>query len=397
MHASLKLLLSAVTIYCVLPLPWIVWRPEGIFYTFNLHLLIEISIIFGVFLAAWSIGAYIGRRQPLFQSSERSKRSAQTIGMWLVFATLCCSTLANGFLFSIDALTIDEITGRPRIPILTALGSAHIFGLIYSACLLFSTEKQERSKWLSLLIAATLLFTIGIGLIEGRRTAVILPLVIYLTLAIISGRTATLKKFLIISPAFVALFGFTTYFRTTGAEDSYLEEDVLFIAGDALVGRIGNALLILDPILDHRKDELNQLDPKTLSALFFNLPHFGLVRPPFETSFGNELGQQLGLLPPENDFTGINSGWIGELILNGGLAAVAIGGVLLGGLATFAWDLLPQSSSPGLFLRVMVVIFVISGFQMEIPFPIISLLRALFIALTLIWLENKICRWRARN
>ena len=389
MLASRRLLLLAFTLYAILPLPWILWRPEGLFYSFDTAILPIVALAGALFVAGWMTGEAARLRGGWFAGDAGAADQHWPAAQWAVVLGLLCSAAANVALYMMGALVIDESTGRERVPVLTTLGSAHIFSLIYSGCLLFCADKRRRPSRANVaLAAASVLATIAVGLIEGRRTAVALPVVVYIALALITNRRRLLRILLWTTPLFFALVAVTTYTRTTLGEDVDVPDSALLIGGDALVGRLGNPLLILDPILDNIRNERHPLDPQTPRSIAADLPNLGLVSAPFETGFGNELGRDLGLLPQDNDFTGINSGWIGELLLYAGLPAVFLGGIVLGFLAASAWQLIAVAHPAGLFLRVMVVIFVTSGFQMEVAFPIASLVRATAIALVLAALER---------
>lgn len=389
MLATRRLLLLAMLLYAIIPLPWILWRPEALFYSFDPGKLPVIGLATALFLAGWMLGETARPRGAWFEPDNmESARQHWPAANAAIVAALLCSLAANVALYAMGALTIDEATGRQRVPGLTALGSAHIFALIYSGCLLFSVDAGSRSRTTVVLAVASVMATVGVGLVEGRRTAVVLPVVVYIALALVTGRRRVLRILLWTTPIFFALVALTTYSRTTVGDDVDIPDSALLIGGDALVGRLGNPLLILDPILENIQVERKPFQPHTLRSALAALPTFGLVPPPFETGFGNELGRDLGLLPEDNDFTGINSGWIGELLLSGGFPAVLLGGAALGLLAATAWQLIAAEHPAGLFLRVMVVIFVLSGFQMEVAFPIASLVRATAIALTLALLER---------
>ena len=389
MLASRRLLLLAIGLYVVLPLPWILWRPEALFYRFDLDKLPAIALAGLVFVVGWMVGEALRLRGDRFAADAAADDPRWPAATGAILLALACSLAANLVLYSMGALTIDESTGRARIPVVTTLASAHIFALIYSGCLIFTSRAPRLPRGMLVLALLSVAATVGVGLVEGRRTAVVLPIVVYIALAIVSGRRRLLRALLWTTPVFIALVAFTTYSRTTVNEDAAdIPDAAWLIAGDAAVGRLGNPLLILDPILDNIRQERQPLDPRTLQSVFADLPNFGLVNAPFETGFGNELGRDLGLLPPDNDFTGINSGWIGELLMVGGHAAVFVGAVVLAFLAASAWQLISVAHPAGLFLRVMTVIFVISGFQMEVAFPIASLVRAAAIALVLAFLER---------
>lgn len=398
MPATRKLLLLSVVLYALLPLPWVVWRPEGLFYRFELQLLPQIGASFALFAAGWFLGERLAPMRNAFAADTGSTpASGRPVGVAATMLALLISAAANTALYLMGALSIDEVTGRERVPVLSTLASAHIFALIYSGCLLLTASAPQRSRGPWLLCLASIAMTIGVGLLEGRRTAVVLPIIVFLALALIAGRRALALRLLWFLPVFVGLFALTTYLRVTTGDVPDLDEEVLVIAGDAVVGRLGNALLVLDPVLDHMQTERVPLDPRTPYAVLAQLPNFGLLDPPFETGFGNEFGRSLGLLPDDNDFTGINSGWIGELLLLGGLPAVFVGGAALGMLAAGGWHLVAAAHPAGLFLRVMVVIFIVSGFQMEVAFPIGSLLRAALIALVIAGAERAMRRAFARR
>jgi hypothetical protein len=223
----------------------------------------------------------------------------------------------------------------------------------------------------------------------------VLPLIVYTTLVLVTGRARLLRKVAWVVPVFIALFAVTTFTRvSSGSSEVDLDENVLVIAGDAVVGRLGNALLIIDPILEHMAAEPHPFDPHTLQSVAAGLPTFGLIPPPFENGYGNAFGQELGFLPSDNEFVGINSGWVGELLLLGGAVALLLGGIALASVASSCWQLISLSNPAGIFLRVMVVIFVIAGFQMEVAFPIVSIVRAAGIALILAMAERTIAQAR---
>jgi hypothetical protein len=395
MPATRKLLLFAIAIYALMPLPWVLWRPVGLFYNFDPGRLPVIAAAFVVFTAGWIVGEVLRLRGGWFALTPEAAAQRQwVVSVAAILAALACSFAADAVLASMGALTIEESTGRQRVPLLSTLGNAHIFALILAVCLMFrsaSTRPSRLAVLLALVAAAT---TIGLGLIEGRRTAVMLPFVVFIAVALVTGRRRLVWKVLMTAPLFVALFAFATYDRLPRGED--IDEDVLVIGGDAVVGRLGNPLLILAPVLEQRESAARPFRPQTLRSVAAALPNLGLVKPPFEHSYGNEFGQQLGVLPPDNDYTGINSGWIGELLLLGGFPALLLGGAVLGWLAATCWQLVSVTHPAGVFLRVMVMIFIVSGFQMEVAFPIASLLRATALALGLALAEAAVAsaRWR---
>ena len=382
MPATRKLLLFAIAIYALVPLPWILWRPVGLFYNFDPARLPVIVAAFVVFTAGWIVGETFRLRGDWFAlTPEAAAQRRWLVSAAAILAALACSFAANAVLASMGALAIEETTGRERVPFLSTLGNAHIFALILAVCLMFRSGTVRPPRWaapLALVAAAT---TIGLGLVEGRRTAVLLPFGVFIAVALVTGRTRVVWKVLMTAPLFAALFAFTTYDRLYRSDD--IDADVLVIGGDALVGRLGNPLLILSPVLENRESSARPFRPQTLRSVAAALPNLGLIKPPFEHSFGNEFGQQLGILPPDNDYTGINSGWIGELLLLGGFPALLVGGAVLGWLAASCWQLLSVTHPAGVFLRVMVMIFIVSGFQMEVAFPIASLFRATVLALGL--------------
>jgi hypothetical protein len=382
--ATRKLLLFAVALYAIVPLPWIIWRPEGLFYNFHLSQLPLIAAAFGTFFIGWCCGEQLRPAGGWFAISAPSGRAQRwPVATLAIIGALLCSLAANLVLYSMGALAIDESEGRARIPFLTTLGNAHIFSLIYTGCMLFTSTKGRKPPLMLALAVISVLATISLGLIENRRAAVVLPLVVYAVLMLLTGRGRQVWKLLLVVPFFIVLFAATTYYRTVSSSGVEFDESTMVIGGDALFGRLGNPLLVLDPVFDYLRTTQAPMDPHTIQSIFAGLPNLGLVAPPFATGYGNEFGRQLELLPSSNDYTGINSGWIGELLLLGGFPAVLLGGVLLGALAATAWRLISATHPAGIFLRVMVVIFIVSGFQMEVPFPIVSLLRAALIAILL--------------
>lgn len=393
MLATRKLLLFAIAIYALIPLPWVLWRPVGLFYNFDPGRLPVIAAAFVVFTAGWIVGETLRLRGDWFAlTAEAAAQRQWVVSVAAILVALACSFAADAVLASMGALTIEESTGRQRVPLLSTLGNAHIFALILAVCLMFRSGSARPSRLAVLLALVAAATTIGLGLIEGRRTAVMLPFVVFIAVALVTGRRRLVWKVLMTAPLFVALFALATYDRLPRGDD--LDEDVLVIAGDAVVGRLGNPLLILAPVLEQRESSARPFRPQTLRSVAAALPNLGLVKPPFEHSYGNEFGQQLGVLPPDNDYTGINSGWIGELLLLGGFPALVVGGAVLGWLAASCWQLLSVTHPAGVFLRVMVMIFIVSGFQMEVAFPIASLFRATMLALGLALAEAAVASAR---
>lgn len=390
MQPSTVLILVALVMYVLVPLPWVIYRPEGLFYRVDLEQLPWMLTQFALFLCGWIAGTRYVRRvawrsEELGHTAASQQRHEGTLVLLSVVA-LVVSLLANGYLFSIGALQIDELSGRPRIPVVTSLASAHIFALILSiAAALHRRAPRPLLVWMAVTCAVV---TIALGLLEGRRTAVALPVLVLLVIAIVRGHRRAIRWCMGLIPVAVALFLLATWMRTDTEAEYLADASIMEIAVDAVVGRLGNPLLILAPILDDAASSTTPFDPHTIQSLLSSLPNLSLIDPPFVTGFGNEFGRAMGLLPDSNDFTGINSGWVGELFMLGGPAAVAIGAAAIGYLTLFAWHLVAAQSVAATFLRVMVCVFVVSGFQMEIPFPIISLLRAMVIACGLAWLES---------
>jgi hypothetical protein len=392
-----KLMLFTITLYGLLPLPWILWRPETFFYHFRVELLPQIALAALVFFLAWCGGEWLRPGGGWFAKSECDVLTRRwPVGLGAIVASLLCSAVANTVLASMGALTIDETMGRERIPILTALGNAHLFALIYSACLLLHQSDEKPSPVVALLAVASVAGTLVLGLIEGRRTAVILPLVVYAVIVVISGRKRVLKPLMFAVPAFAVLVLVATYNRAIVNADMD-DGDLPLLVGDAVVGRLGNPLLMLDPVLEHRATESVPFNPRTWQSIAATLPTLGAVPAPFENGFGNEFGHQMGLLALYNELTGINSGWLGELLLYGGIPALVVGGLALGSLAASCWNLISLTNPAGVFLRVMVFIFIVSGFQMEVAYPIGSLLRALVIALVIATAEAAMAQKRTRH
>lgn len=391
MQPSTVLILVAIVVYVFFPLPWIIYRPEGLFYQVDLQQLPWMLGQFALFFTGWIVGT---RRVRHFQwqaveytHSASSDQRREELIVLLSMAALIVSMLANAYLYSIGALQIDEMSGRPRIPVVTSLASAHIFSLILSiSAALHQRTMRPVVFWMA---ATCALITIALGLLEGRRTAVALPILVLLVIAIVRGNRRAIRWCVALIPLAVTLFLIATWMRTDTEAEYLADASIMEIAVDAVVGRLGNPLLILAPILDDVGSSTRSFDPHTFQSLLSSLPNFSLIDPPFTTGFGNEFGRTMGLLSDTNDFTGINSGWVGEFYMLGGPAAVAIGAAALGYLTLFAWHLVAPNSVAATFLRVMVCVFVVSGFQMEVPFPTVSLLRAMVIACGLVWLEAR--------
>ena len=75
MPATRKLLLFAIAIYALIPLPWVLWRPVGLFYNFDPARLPVIAAAFVVFTAGWIVGETVRLRGDWFALTPEAAAS----------------------------------------------------------------------------------------------------------------------------------------------------------------------------------------------------------------------------------------------------------------------------------------------------------------------------------
>ena len=346
------LLMIAFTVYVVVPYLYVGAQPTDNFLLFRFFAdrLDYALLLHCIFCAAFLFALYVVSKVPV-------RGFGTSFGVFqtpMLGVSVLVSVAANILLAVDGGLQIDLASGRKRDSVLYVLGNVHLLGLLLAI---------GAKRWRVFFVVSV--YTVAIGLLEGRRTAVILPLFIFMLDQVVDGKLR-FRRIVVGGFLVFVLFVVATSFRVYG-EWSVAIFGLIF---EYLVGRVGNPLFILTFIVEYPG-----FDPKTISVLLEKFVP-GLDAP-FDTNMGNHLGRYLGLLNSLNYHTGLNPGWVGEAYLLGGWLGVLTAGAGFGTLFGVLWSSAGADVS-GRVIRIFLCVILLSGYQMEVPHSLFSAFRIYF-------------------
>ncbi len=230
--------------------------------------------------------------------------------------------------------------------------------LSWMAALLLTGYVTVASRWTFVVAIFLIAQSVLVGVIEGRRTAAILPFVFLVFLAL--GKDgASIRRLLragAIATVLITAFAIVTSIRTGSAFVIEMLFSRVFWPAIAL-----NDILLLQP----------DFDPQTWSQVGDRImENFGGVQ---YLSTTNEFGRYMGYISPSNYVVGINYGVIGESVLAGGLLFPLILQVVL--LSILSLSMRVSELAP-FNLAMLLPFLYVHGYQMEIPYTIVVLLKA---------------------
>ncbi len=254
------------------------------------------------------------------------------------------------------------------------------------------------------LFAITFLYSVFFALLQGRRFGVIFPfIVLFLVYYYLIG--VKFRSLLKLSVVALIFFMFITVFRLaqasvfagdsgSGFSDvfSYIFSDrIFYIFGgvvDSVVSRIGNSLIVLAHVSDLRNEFNWSSTFNTFELILSSLVPSVFWPDKPDTSIGNAFGREIFLISPNNYFTKINPGWVGEFYYNG-FYQMVFGGIFMSILSSLYYCFLVRGRGVlGSVLFVQYFIFIFSGFQMEVSFSINVLFKSTIVIAAVFFLSR---------
>lgn len=263
-------------------------------------------------------------------------------------------------------------------PFYSLLGILSSFGLIaltiafvYYYSLLREGDSSykvwQRLSWVAFILE------FSYGFLSGSRINAVIPVIIYL----IARHYVYIRDYYrVIVFGIIILFvimpfgyflrnpsGSLSYFGAADNQISTLQNMQQFIF-DNSIGRIDQSQIFL-AILNKTAHFLNGQD---LLNFFVSLgpPRFIWHDKPVINASGNELGRDLGILPPSDHTTSISPTVVGDLYMNFGLTGIIAGMMIIGILARFLYKILIENSErslSGVMIYSVVWIQVIKGME----------------------------------
>lgn len=405
--SPIKLFIFVTSVYLVLPsliLPN--FYIESLFWNLQKELIFKTNLMILIFnltfLVAFNFLQKIEKSKFGFSISKRA------VILSLVFLIIAMFSkyymYQKGLFFLEDDSNIDaEI---PRV--IRLFNNLHLWGYMIITIYFFKDKRNSTPKkevLIKIFFLFYFLFSVGIPLLQGRRFGVIFPVIIFISMYLFHNRIKFLKLvkyFLFI----LILFTIMTVFRQAQvlAIGYNLEIDLENIIGavgfieanylvESALSRIFNVYINLNRVIEFK----DSIDYTSFYNPFF-LAFAGLV-PSFiwgskpSLSIGNQLGKELGLIHESNDIIGINIGWIGEGYFYSSELGVFLASLFFCITIVIMTKLFSKFSDAGKIVILMYVVFMVSGFQMELAFSFNSFFKGTFMLLLLLGiLSNKIYR-----
>lgn len=219
----------------------------------------------------------------------------------------------------------------------------------------------KRQKPITKLIYFTyLLVLIYFSIIQGRRTGVILPILTVMA-SFILYKKSSIKKLIALGGILIASLVSVTYNRVKNAGISF-SQDVVQILMDSILARLFNPYTVLNKVIE--QGSINDISGFSLILKGF-VPSFLYPNKP-DLSIGNEFGKSIGLIRSNDNFTGINPGWLAEGYYYFNFFGIVLSAIIFSLLlSVFSKNTNLKYESSVLFLLLLIQLLS-SGFQMEI-------------------------------
>lgn len=318
--------------------------------------------------------------------NNRKSNTADTIGIYtslspivsaVVFAVVAVSLLS----IDIDSLEITRNTAREE-NIFIRLINLHIVLMLFVCIYTFAKAKKYNKPPNYFLITLAFALSFSIALLEGRRTSILIPIILIGLFSVTSSSNTkdTIKKSLLFLFLFIFLFVLITAIRSP----NITQLDFLF---RAILSRLFNpGHMILEVFTQ------NDLAFKTgtIEKIIERMGYISGLNG--YDSNTNEFGIYYGFLSPSNKVVGINPGVVTELFLAyGWFFYVPL-------FLLFEFSFLVMKLYERILFKsdLFVAVLIVHGMQMEVPYTI-GVLVKLFVVGVIIyglsWLlpKRKVC------
>lgn len=294
-----------------------------------------------------------------------------TRGVYTMFSPLVAFLVAVVVIFSLLSIDLDSLQltrdVRRESNVYIRLIALHVVLFLFLCIYTYSSDKYKRIKFI--LIALSFTLSLSIALLEGRRTSILIPIILLGLFSITSAKSKKEFKFkvLLFAGLFVGLFLAITAIRTP----NIVQLDILFRAILSRLFNPGHMLLEVMTTNDF------SFEPHTLSQIVDRIGYvFGMNS--YKTTT-NEFGVYYGFLRSSNSTVGINPGVVTELFLSFGWFYM-IGLIIIFEFSFFIMEIYRRLLfNADLFIAVLIL----HGMQMEVPYTVGLLIKLAFFGLIL--------------
>lgn len=404
--SPIKLFIIVSFIYLILPSIIIPnFFPNGLFWSVNMDVVsLNHFIIFlfnFVFLFVFNLFSKVKSKKINFNFSNNALSLSMIFLFLAIFAKLY---MVSKGLFFIEDDNMSNVVNIPRY--IRLFNNLHLWGFMIITILYFkkiynNNYKREVDS-VTILFFVYFLFTIIIPFLQGRRFGVLFPIIIVLSIYffynVVNKKKVIVYSFLIfIMFLFMTVFrqaqiysltyyssvDFFTIFKSIGSLDNVF----LF---ESFISRLFNVYINLSRVIEFRENLYYTPFYNPFSLAFIGLiPSIFWPSKP-NLSIGNALGKELNLIHQNNDLIGINIGWIGEGYYFAGIVGVIFSSLLFCFSVLIFYKIINIHSDSGKLIILMYVIFLISGFQMELAFTFNSFFKGTFILLLVLFVSSRI-------
>jgi oligosaccharide repeat unit polymerase len=399
--SPIKLFILVTFLYLILPgFYFINIKSESVFWHLNKnYILLENMAIFVFIVTFIFMFIAINKiRLPTLRKNLNSNIIPFTIILLLL------SIYAKYYMYKMGVFFLEDkynnaVNKVPRI--IKFLNNVHLWGymmlLVYYFRITNGRVFKNKFYFYKLLVLIYFLITILIPILQGRRFGVIFPFLIFFGLYAYYNRINFLQ---LIKYAFLIfiLFTVTTIIRLSQSillskhievhsiSDflSLFDFATVNVLIDGIISRIGNVYIIFNRIIEYKLSyHLNPIFNSFALAFEGLIPNFLWYNKP-SLSIGNTLGKELDLININNVLTGINAGWIGEGFYNLNLLGVALAAFLYAFTIGFFYKIVDKNYDLGKLIFLMYLIFLFSGYQMELAMTFNNFVKGCLIQISLI-------------
>ncbi|MEP2348441.1 MAG: O-antigen polymerase [Algoriphagus sp.] len=401
----IKLFILVTFLYLILPSIIIPnFFPVSLFWSYNSELIEKNHAVILIFIIFFLLPYRLFSRFKFPEINFNFNNNAFLLSIFfLLISIIVKAYMINQGMFFIEDENMIELNSLPRF--VRLFNNLHLWGLMIFTISYFKNRfvnKFSSSVIINYLFYFYFIFTLSIPLLQGRRFGVLFPiitvLVIYLYynhvkfskllkygtyLSLIFLTITIFRQAQIFSIANTYTFNLSTIF----ASIQFLDIDFLI---ESSLSRIFNVYVKLNRVIEFSFDN-------TYTPFYnpFRLAFTGLI-PSFlwsdkpNLSIGNSLGKELGLLHSSNDLIGINVGWIGEGFYHSGIFGVVLAALLFSSSIVILVKIFNNRYDSGKVVLLMYVIFLISGYQMELAFSFNSFFKGSIFLIFILYILSKL-------
>ncbi|GMQ23420.1 hypothetical protein Aoki45_01020 [Algoriphagus sp. oki45] len=402
--SPVKLFIIASFIYLILPSIIIPnFFPVGLFWRINMSVIplnhFVIFVFNFIFLFFFTLLSKLRFYKINFDFSNNALYLSV---LFLILAIFAKVYMINSGLFFVEDDNMVEVVNVPRF--IRLFNNLHLWGFMIITIMYFKTNYNPNISSFNktkFIFYFYFLFTAIIPFLQGRRFGVLFPIIIVLSIYFIYNIISKRKIFIYSSIVF-SIFLLMTLFRQAQIFSLSYYNSVDIFSIFKSISHLDNNFLVesfssrLFNVYINLVRVIEFVESSYYTPFYnpFYLAFIGLIPSIFWSSkpglsIGNALGKELSLIHQNNDLIGINIGWIGEGYYFAGIIGVIFSSLLFCVSIIFFYKIVNYQSDSGKIVILMYVIFLISGFQMELAFTFNSFFKGNFILLSLLFFSSR--------